>query len=387
MAVINILSSNTSYALSFKKTHALYLLILLMIIGTIASLPFIRTTISTKATGVTRPITERTELKPVMTGFLEKLYYKEGDTVAQGAVVARLRDDNTGAQTVLSNYELNQRQQYIRDLEILTSSILTSALTASLYTPTYQQQLNRYLYQRADQEASLKKVRQELEMNQKLFNDKVIARKEMFDKEVENEKLQAAYQASARDQISTWQQELARYKLEQSQLQADSSKLTTGKKNFEIKAPVSGIIQGINNRYEGGILQAGETLCSISPESDLVAECYVNTRDVGLLKPGQEARFQVDAFDYNCFGILTGKIVSIDNDFTLVENQPVFKVRCSFDSKQLHLKNGFSGQLKKGLSLQARFVVAERTLWQLLFDKIDDWLNPAAPKRLTAEGK
>jgi hypothetical protein len=24
-------------------------------------------------------------------------------------------------------------------------------------------------------------------------------------------------------------------------------------------------------------------------------------------------------------------------------------------------------------------VVAERTLWQLLFDKVDDWLNPTAP--------
>jgi multidrug resistance efflux pump len=35
---------------------------------------------------------------------------------------------------------------------------------------------------------------------------------------------------------------------------------------YEVKAPVSGIIQGINTRYAGGLLQAGETLCNISPE-------------------------------------------------------------------------------------------------------------------------
>jgi HlyD family secretion protein len=28
------------------------------------------------------------------------------------------------------------------------------------------------------------------------------------------------------------------------------------------------------------------------------------------------------------------------------------------------------------MTLQARFSIAERSLWQLLYDKADDWLNP-----------
>jgi len=28
------------------------------------------------------------------------------------------------------------------------------------------------------------------------------------------------------------------------------------------------------------------------------------------------------------------------------------------------------------MSLQARFIVTERTLWQLIYDNVDDWLNP-----------
>ena len=34
------------------------------------------------------------------------------------------------------------------------------------------------------------------------------------------------------------------------------------------------------------------------------------------------------------------------------------------------------GKLKKGMTLQAYFNVARRSLYQLLYDKIDNWLNP-----------
>ena len=50
--------------------------------------------------------------------------------------------------------------------------------------------------------------------------DKVIAPKEMFDKIVENEKLQAAYHAFKIGQISSWEQDLAKYRLELSQFEA-----------------------------------------------------------------------------------------------------------------------------------------------------------------------
>jgi HlyD family secretion protein len=32
--------------------------------------------------------------------------------------------------------------------------------------------------------------------------------------------------------------------------------------------------------------------------------------------------------------------------------------------------------IKKGMTVQVRFLVTRRTLFQLLFDKADDWLNP-----------
>jgi hypothetical protein len=68
-----------------------------------------------------------------------------------------------------------------------------------------------------------------------------------------------------------------------------------------------------------------------------------------------------------------------DRAKTLFDNEVipvVFKVRSSLDQSFLALKNGYRGELKKGLTVTARFRVTKRTLAQLLFDKTDNWLNP-----------
>jgi HlyD family secretion protein len=327
--------------------------------------------------GLTRPLNERTELKPLISGILDSLFVNEGDTVQQGQLLATIKDNNTLPRVILNKFELNQRLNFINDLEKLTT--VTDYQYLVLQTPLYRQQLNKLLFQLNDQQAALKKVEREKEINNQLLKDKVIAPKEHFDKEIEAERLQANFSAFKNEQITNWQNDLQRYKLEVSQFTAQKQQIEVDKRSHFMYAPVAGVVQNINTRYAGGFIATGETLCIISPQSNLIGECYISTRDVGLLKVNQPARFQIDAFDYNYFGILTGKVVSIDNDFTIVENKPVFKVRCSFDSKQLLLKNGYKGELKKGLTFQVRFVVAERSLWQLLFDKVDDWFNPSAP--------
>ena len=56
--------------------------------------------------------------------------------------------------------------------------------------------------------------------------------------------------------------------------------------------------------------------------------------------------------------------------------EAVFKVRCSLDNDHLKLKNEYKGYLKKGMNFTARFMVAKRSLFQLLYDDADNWLNP-----------
>ena len=53
-----------------------------------------------------------------------------------------------------------------------------------------------------------------------------------------------------------------------------------------------------------------------------------------------------------------------------------FVVRCQLDQHYLSLKNGYQAQVGKGNTYTARFYLTDRTLWQLLFDRVDDWFNP-----------
>jgi HlyD family secretion protein len=59
-----------------------------------------------------------------------------------------------------------------------------------------------------------------------------------------------------------------------------------------------------------------------------------------------------------------------------INDLPFFKVRCSLEQKSLLLKNGYKGYLKKGMTLTGRFMLIRRSLFQLLYDKTDSWLNP-----------
>jgi HlyD family secretion protein len=350
---------------------------------TLSVLPFIYIDISIKTSGITRPLSERTAVKSLISGIIDSLLFKEGEKVQKGSIILRLKDLTTKSKRTLNQFEIQQREQFIHDLTLLTSGADISSSTTQLISPLYKDQASRFLHQKADQEASLKKANKELELNTSLAKDKVISPKEFFDIQINQEKILSSYKAFTQEQFSTWQQDLAKYKIEISQYRQQMQQVNTDATYYDIKAPVTGVIQGINTRYTGGLLQANETLCNISPEEMIIGECYVQTKDIGLLKTDQVVRYQFEAFDYNYFGVLTGKIISIDNDFSAIDNKLVFKVRCSFDSIQLRLKNGFTGQVKKGLGFQANFVVARRSLWHLLFDKLDDWLNPNAPSTKT----
>jgi len=344
-----------------------------------ASLPFIQLDISVKSAGIIRPKDEKTDLKSSISTTIDTIYFKEGDTVKKGDVIIQLHKENIAIRKSMNDFEISQRNLFITDLSLLTlHALFTGEEVISLRSPVYKRQFSLFKYQLSELNAQLKKVNRELYMDSILSIDKVIAPKEMFDKQIEHEKLIANIRATTEQQIANWQMELARYQLEKSQYENSNQQLGVDSNFYVIKAPVNGVLQNFNKYYTGSLVQAGEPLAVLTPQAALIAECYISTRDVGLLKLDQQTLFQIDAFDYNYFGILTGRIISIDNDYTVVDNKPVFKVRCLPDNTQVQLKNGFTGNIKKGMTLQARFVVTRRSLWQLLFDKIDDWVNPNA---------
>jgi len=220
------------------------------------------------------------------------------------------------------------------------------------------------------------KRKHELDVTQQLYQDKVLARQEFEDKEFAHKTVVAQYAAQVERQVSDWQANLTQHQLALDELLAQERQLLNERDLHTIKAPVDGTVSQLAGRYPGSYVQPGEVLGVISPDSNLLVECYVSPKDIGLLRPGMTARMQVDAFDYNQWGLVQAKVAEVSNDVVVINEQPVFKVRCHLAQNYLTLKEGYKGYLKKGMTLRARFVVTERSLFDLLYDNADDWLNP-----------
>jgi membrane fusion protein, peptide pheromone/bacteriocin exporter len=371
---------NTSEAYMPKVTvrsQIIYTSAMLALLLVFASLPFVKVDVSVQSPGIIRTVAERNELKPLISGTLSSVKVKENQTVKEGQVLYSLKTDMLDSKLRLNNFQTVEKQNLIHDLSIL--SVLDSASifrVKSLKSTMYAQQFSQFKYQLMENLQQQRKIKKELDVDRKLYEQKVIAMREYDEKDYAYNRLIGEYRSSIERQLSQWQGELNSHRINISELEAQRNQIIEEKELYTIKAPVSGTVQQLAGKYVGSYLQAGESLGIISPDSNLLVECYVRPNDIGFLKKDMTVKMQIDAFNYNDWGLAKGQIIDVANDFVMMNDQPVFRVKCLLATKELHLKSGYIGKIKKGMTIRARFVVTERTLYQLLYDKVDDWVNP-----------
>jgi HlyD family secretion protein len=359
------------------RSQLIYTLILLSIFGVLLSLPFVFIDISVQSNGIIRTVSEKTEIKSLISGIVKAVNVSENQNVTQNSTLFVVATDDIDTKLNANDFQKQEKNDFINDLDVLTQIGKNNIFgNHSTQTPIYTQQLNTFRSQLQENIFHQQKIKKELDADRYLYKEKVIARRELNAKEYEMNRLVAEFESIFQRQLSQWQAELNKYRFDLKQLQSEAKQLTQQKIYYEIKAPISGNIQQIVGKYEGSYVQIGEMLGIISPDSSLIAECYVSPNDIGLLRKNMPVSFQIDAFNYNEWGLVQGKIIDIARDFVVLNEKPIFKVKCQLDKKTLQLKNGYAAPLKKGLTFRARFVVTKRSLYQLLYDKTDDWLNP-----------
>jgi HlyD family secretion protein len=361
----------------------IYTVLLLALLSAFVSLFFIHIDVSVRASGILRPITEKTELKAAMSGKIKEIYIKENQTVKQGEKIIILESEILDNKLKLIDFQINEKKSYIQDLQYLVkidSNVIFSfgkkAQHLVLKTPLYKQQYLQIKTQLQENQYAQEKIQREISRDKKLYEGKAIALREYEDRLFDLQRLQSQFQTSFEKQISLWQSELSNLQIEIEGLQSQQNQANKEKEFYTITAPISGTVQQFIGKYIGNQVQAGESIAFISPDSSLIADCYVSPKDIGLLQKGVKANFQIDAFNYNEWGMISGEIQSVSNDISIVNNQPLFLIKCKLDQSYLSLKNGYKGHLKKGMTSKARFVITNRNLFELLYDKIEDWLRP-----------
>ncbi|MFN7405652.1 MAG: HlyD family secretion protein [Cyclobacteriaceae bacterium] len=370
-----VIEHTTEYyvARSLDYFESIYISITFFLITLLSSLPLLFVDVSVKSHGILRATTEISTLKATSTGYIQEVRVKENEAVEKGQLLFTVHAPVLEEKEKYLMAKLQESADFIEDLNKLVAGKTTPD---QLITNLYRQSHFDYRQKLIDRQTKFLKVKQDYERNKKLYDQKVIAAADFENFQFELDKSKNEIELLKQSQLSQWQQELRNYEREVTDLQNQLAQTQKEKENLNIKAPVSGTVQNLTGVYPGSTVFAGQELAQISPDTDLLAEVYVSPNDIGLLRPGMDVRMQIGAFNYNQWGLLNGKVKEISNDIQIMDNRPMFEVKCSLEKEYLTLKNGYKGNLKKGMTLQARFVVTKRSLWQLLYDKADDWLNP-----------
>ena len=366
--------NDTTEALFVKRTvrsKLIYLVVVITVAAAIAALPFIYVQVSTQARGIIRTPNENNQLQAAVYGEITEIRIAENSEVKQGDTLLVLNSENIQAQIEKSLTQIGEDSLFIEDIQLLLDG-----KAGKPQTPKYLTERNYYRAALNEQNTSVDYLRKEHETNQTLFDRGVIAKSEYLQSK-NNYDAAMSRKRNLREQfLNRWQSEQTAYQQEIVALTANIRQLEDEKTKYVLKAPVSGTVIQFAGIQTGSFLTPGQPIASISTDVDLLAECYVSPFDIGYIKENQDVTFQLDAFNYNQWGLAHGIVLEISKDVVTMNNQPVFRVRCSLNSKYLQLKNGYKGDLKKGMTLTGRFYLTDRSLWQLLFDKIDNWVNP-----------
>ena len=362
------------------RSMLLYGIVLLAIVGAAVAAFFVKVDVSFAAAGVVRSAAEKTEVRSLVSGRVLSVRVRENQAVRVGDVLLTLAPDVLEEKLRLSRFQQAEREQLIADLVFLTRVKQENRPDKITFRSSlYAQQYHQLQAQLQENDVRLKKVAKELKADTYLHGEKVVSTRELDAKQAEYDQLLEGNHLLIERQVSQWETDLNSHRFSLSQLKAEEAQLLKERELYTLRATVAGTIQQWAGKYEGSFVQAGEALGVVSPDADLLVECYVRPSDMGLLKLNQTAFFQMDALNYREWGLAKGKVVDIANDFTLMNEQPVFRVKCRLETPKLKLQNGYEARLQKGMTLQARFVVIQRTLAQLVFDKAEDWLNPNGP--------
>ncbi len=307
-------------------------------------------------------------------GEIEVIGVKEGDRVAKGQLLFKLRSPETwmelreleqaGVQFQKAAYDLQEALPQKRRLAQETVAALKARLDLmQALMQTYQDALQAYRESlrevdlrgripdadppEADlkaeiqfRSAELEHLNQQYAESRQLYEKRLISRKALNEARVRYFGALAALPTRMAEihRLKTTVQDLKRQILE---ARIDSDRETAraehtyeeAKLRYEraqqavdraleadsdlILAPEAGIVTQVLVNTLGQVASKGQALATLAPASaPMVAEVSVLNKDVGLIKPGQAVKLKYDAFPFEDYGIKRGRLTRISPDAT-----------------------------------------------------------------------
>lgn len=292
------------------------------------------------------------------------------------------------------------REEQLAAAQLLEHRGKQAGLSAELAKRNAELATTRELVAKLEQKLPI--VRSRAEEYKRLLEEKFVSRHSWLDQEKERINVErdlaaqhsriaeysAAVQAQER-QMQNLTSEFRRQQLDllnQARQQArqfdeDLTKASQRKKQAELTAPVSGVVQQLAIHTVGGVVTAAQPLMVIVPEDTLEIDAAVENRDIGFVKPGQIATIKVETFPYTRYGYLHGRVVALSGDAIADEKKGlIYHARIRLDSDQL-LVDGKWIRLSPGMAVTAEIKTGRRRMIDYILSPLSENTSEAFRER------
>jgi len=366
----------------------------------IICLPLVKIDMSVGASGQVRPAIERLSVYPAIDGFIKELHVTDNCAVHKDDILLVLDSTALDARRTQNLRQREENTNAIEDISLLLNGMsLSSAgqgedvgvrfrllsdgdfakeLPKKLRTAQYIRQhalflsdLQRLLLQRS-------KAVQEMSRNKALHDKGLISDYDFDQQHYTQEAADRELDLTIQQKSGTWQAENIDHGLKKIDLDSEAKQLEQQRSLYTLRAPVDGTALGFAGLHTGLYIPSGQRIGEISPGGGLQADIYISPRDVGFIQAGQRVNIQVDAFPYTEWGTIKGQVRDVSQDFVQSGQQIAFKAVIDLDSMQLRSASGVAVDLRRGMTINARFILKKRTLFNLLYSKMSESLDPGA---------
>ena len=188
-------------------------------------------------------------------------------------------------------------------------------------------------------------------------------------KDQQNVKLNELYY----DTIVSFTTEKSQLQSEKSKLEAQKSMYEKSLDEFKITASKSGKVHLATTITKGMVLQAGNSLGSISDSKDgLIIEMNISSDERPMIHTGDEVALAVAGLNQAEYGTINGKVLSIDGDATIdsQKGNVYFNVKVKPDKTFLANKKGEKVNLTLGMVAEARVKYEKITYMKYFLEQI-----------------
>jgi multidrug resistance efflux pump len=138
-----------------------------------------------------------------------------------------------------------------------------------------------------------------------------------------------------------------------------------------VRSPYEGVVISMDQRTVGSFVQQGQVLCQLAPKgSKPRARMTLNEAGLPKLAVAQRVRYFFEAFPYQRYGTITGKVDWISPSAVTTTEGSRFVALGSLDTYEISSRPGQALPLRVGMKGDAHIIVGGRTLIEYAFEPI-----------------